>query len=82
LKKRGLHHHHLKNLRKESAFTLISVEQSLIHLSHKVSPGAFATSLLFCNTQIVREIKRGIVSFEYVCISIYHYMWLLMSKNE
>jgi hypothetical protein len=36
-----------KNLRNETAFTLISVEQSLTHLSHKASPGAFATSLLF-----------------------------------
>jgi hypothetical protein len=42
-----LHHHHLKNLRQETAFTLTSIEQSLIHLSHKASPGAFATSLLF-----------------------------------
>jgi hypothetical protein len=47
LKKRGLHHHHLKNLRQETAFTLIYVEQSLIHLSHMASPGAFATPLLF-----------------------------------
>jgi hypothetical protein len=39
--------HHLKNLRQETVFTLISAEQSLIHLSHKASPGAFATSLLF-----------------------------------
>jgi hypothetical protein len=30
-----------------TAYTLTSVEQSLIHLSHKASPGAFATSLLF-----------------------------------
>jgi hypothetical protein len=39
LKKRGLHHHHhLKNLTQETAFNLILVEQSLIHLSHKASP--------------------------------------------
>jgi hypothetical protein len=49
LKKRGLHHHHLNNLRQETAFTLISVEQSLAHLSLKASPGAFATPLLFLN---------------------------------
>ena len=36
-----------EDLRQETAFTLISVEQSLTHLSHKASPGAFATSLLF-----------------------------------
>jgi hypothetical protein len=47
VKKRGLHHHHLKNLRQETAFTLISVEQSLIHLSHKASPSAFATPCYF-----------------------------------
>jgi hypothetical protein len=48
LKKRGLHHnHHLKNLRQEIVFILISAEQSLIHLSHKASPGAFATSFMF-----------------------------------
>jgi hypothetical protein len=41
LKKRGLHHPHLKNLRQETVFILISAEQNLIHLSHKASPGAF-----------------------------------------
>jgi hypothetical protein len=41
LKKREIHHHHLKNLTQETAFTLISVEQSLTHLSLKASPGAF-----------------------------------------
>jgi hypothetical protein len=49
LKKRGLHHHHLKNIRQETIFILISAEQILIHLSLKASPGAFATSLLFKN---------------------------------
>jgi hypothetical protein len=47
LKKQGLHHHHLKNPRPGTAFILTSVEQSLTHLSHKASLGAFATSLLF-----------------------------------
>jgi hypothetical protein len=36
-----------EDLRQETAFTLISAEQSLIHLSLKESPGAFATPLLF-----------------------------------
>jgi hypothetical protein len=40
-------HHHLKILRQETAFTLISMEQSLIHLSHKASLGAFATPCYF-----------------------------------
>jgi hypothetical protein len=37
----------LKNLRQETAFTLISVEQSRTLLSLKASPGAFYTPLLF-----------------------------------
>jgi hypothetical protein len=46
LKKRRLHHQwkiHLLGI----AFILISAGQSPTPLQHKVSPGAFATSLLF-----------------------------------
>jgi hypothetical protein len=48
LKKKRLHHQlrlHLPGI----VFTLISVEQIPTALQHKVSPDAFATSLLFKN---------------------------------
>jgi hypothetical protein len=47
LKKKELHHHHLKTHLLGTAFILIFVEQNPTLLQHKASPGAFATSLLF-----------------------------------
>jgi hypothetical protein len=68
--------------------TWIAKELTITQTSMEISPNR---KLTINNTNVhsvsvilklYGRIKGGIVSFEYMCISIYHHMWLVMFKNE